>query len=81
MSCKIFVMIVVFIKQNNIFFSHSFYLNPFCRSLDELIGRADLLRQRDTRLAKTSGLDLSFLTSFAGGWRKGRVLHKTEGWV
>lgn len=37
------------------------------RSLDELIGRADLLRQRDAKLAKTSGLNLSFLTTFAGG--------------
>jgi len=36
------------------------------RSMDELIGRADLLRQRDTALAKTSGLDLSFLTTYAG---------------
>ena len=32
------------------------------RSLDELIGRADVLRQRaDVKLAKTGGLDLSFL--------------------
>jgi glutamate synthase (ferredoxin) len=36
------------------------------RSMDELIGRADLLRQRSTPLAKTSGLDLSFLTTYAG---------------
>ena len=36
------------------------------RSIDELIGRADLLRQRKVQLAKTSGLDLSFLTTFAG---------------
>jgi len=37
------------------------------RSLDELIGRADLLRQRpDLKLAKTAGLNLSFLTTFAG---------------
>jgi hypothetical protein len=35
-------------------------------SLDELVGRADLLRQRDVRLAKTRGLDLSVLTTFAG---------------
>jgi glutamate synthase (ferredoxin) len=36
------------------------------RSLDELVGRADVLRQRaDVRLAKTSGLDLSFLTTQA----------------
>lgn len=36
------------------------------RSLDELIGRSDLLKQRDLALAKTTGLDLSFLTTFAG---------------
>ena len=36
------------------------------RSLDELIGRADLLKQRDVKLAKTQGLDLSFITAFAG---------------
>ncbi|KAJ9505421.1 hypothetical protein QJQ45_026361 [Haematococcus lacustris] len=36
-------------------------------SLDDVIGRADLLRQRpDARLAKTQGLDLSFLTTYAG---------------
>ena len=35
-------------------------------SLDELVGRADLLKQRDIRLAKTTGLDLSFITTFAG---------------
>jgi len=36
------------------------------RSLDELVGRADALRQRaDVRLGKTSGLDLSFLTTLA----------------
>ena len=40
---------------------------PFLtRSIDELIGRADLLRQRNVQLAKTAGLDLSFLTTFAG---------------
>lgn len=37
------------------------------RSLNELVGRADLLRQRPTPLAKTSGLDLSFLTTHAPG--------------
>lgn len=36
------------------------------RSIDELIGRADLLRQRKVPLAKTAGLDLSYLTTFAG---------------
>ncbi|GIL47362.1 hypothetical protein Vafri_4198, partial [Volvox africanus] len=36
------------------------------KSLDEVIGRADLLRQRSVKLAKTDGLDLSFLTTFAG---------------
>lgn len=40
---------------------------PLChRSLDELIGRADLLAQRAAPMAKTSGLDLSFLTTYAG---------------
>jgi len=36
------------------------------RSLDELIGRADLLRQRQNIVPKTTGLDLSFLTTYAG---------------
>ena len=36
------------------------------RSLDELTGRTDLLRQRDVALSKTQGLDLSFITRFAG---------------
>uniref|UniRef100_A0A383V5K3 glutamate synthase (ferredoxin) n=1 Tax=Tetradesmus obliquus TaxID=3088 RepID=A0A383V5K3_TETOB len=36
------------------------------RSLDELVGHANCLQQRDAPLAKTSGLDLSFLTTFAG---------------
>lgn len=36
------------------------------RSLDELTGRSDLLRQREGTLAKTEGLDLSFITRFAG---------------
>lgn len=35
------------------------------RSMDELIGRADYLRQRNISLAKTTGLDLSFLTTGA----------------
>ncbi|KAK3249813.1 hypothetical protein CYMTET_40777 [Cymbomonas tetramitiformis] len=33
-------------------------------SLQEVIGRADLLKQADTPLAKTKGLDLSFLTNY-----------------
>lgn len=36
------------------------------RSLDELVGRADMLKQRDMALAKTDGLDLSFVTTYAG---------------
>jgi glutamate synthase (ferredoxin) len=36
------------------------------RSLDELVGRADLLKERGVNLAKTGGLDLSFITAFAG---------------
>lgn len=36
------------------------------KSLNELIGRADVLRQRNRSLSKTSGLDLSFLTTYAG---------------
>ncbi|DBA68490.1 TPA: Ferredoxin-dependent glutamate synthase 1, chloroplastic/mitochondrial [Trebouxia sp. C0005] len=37
------------------------------RSLDELVGRADLLHQKDDlQLGKTSGLDMSFLTTYAG---------------
>lgn len=40
------------------------------RSLDEVVGRADLLTQRkDLKLAKTRGLDLSFLTTYAGPCR------------
>lgn len=39
---------------------------PPRRSLDEVIGRADLLAQRPVKLAKTDGLDLSFLTTYAG---------------
>ncbi len=36
-------------------------------SLDELVGRADLLHQKDDlQLGKTSGLDMSFLTTYAG---------------
>lgn len=34
------------------------------RSLNELIGRADVLRQRPGPLAKTAGLDLGFLTTY-----------------
>lgn len=36
------------------------------RSLDELVGRSDLLRQREHMLSKTEGLDLSFITQHAG---------------
>ncbi len=36
------------------------------RSVDELVGRGDYLQQRTTPLQKTSGLDLSFLTQYAG---------------
>lgn len=36
------------------------------RSMNDLIGRADMLRQRQRGLSKTSGLDLSFLTTYAG---------------
>ena len=32
------------------------------KSLDEVVGRPDLLRQRDVPLEKTANLDLSFLT-------------------
>ena len=54
-------------ERHELVFTHlpSLPPRPF-RSIDELIGRADLLRQRDVQLAKTSGLDLSFLTTFAG---------------
>jgi len=40
------------------------------RSLDELTGRSDLLKQRDQPLAKTNGLDLSFITKYAGASQK-----------
>lgn len=39
------------------------------RSLDELTGRTDLLKQRKCSLAKTTGLDLMFLTKFVGANR------------
>jgi glutamate synthase (ferredoxin) len=35
------------------------------KSLDEVVGRADLLQQRSVPLAKTAGLNLSFLTTAA----------------
>lgn len=35
------------------------------KSLDDVVGRADLLQQRSVALAKTAGLDLSFLTTAA----------------
>ena len=40
------------------------------RSLDELTGRSDLLRQRDHTLSKTNGLDLSFISRFVGPCQK-----------
>ena len=40
------------------------------RSLDELTGRSDLLKQRDISLAKTTGLDLSFISRFVGPCQK-----------
>ena len=40
------------------------------RSLDELTGRSDLLRQRDHALSKTNGLDLSFISRFVGPCQK-----------
>lgn len=46
------------------------------KSIDELIGRADLLKQRDVKLAKTSGLDLTFLTTFAGASAASSVRRK-----
>ncbi len=36
------------------------------KTLDDFIGRPDLLRQRPVKLSKTSHLDLSFLTTFPG---------------
>lgn len=35
-------------------------------SLDELVGRADLLQQRQVALAKTSSIDLSYMLNFHG---------------
>lgn len=40
------------------------------RSLDELTGRSDLLKQRDHALSKTTGLDLSFISRFVGPCQK-----------
>ena len=48
------------------------------KSLDDLIGRADLLKQRDLQLAKTQGLDLSFITSYAGVTGPSSVRSKQE---
>jgi hypothetical protein len=49
------------------------------RSLDELIGRADLLKQRSNlKLAKTQGLDLSFIMSYAGVTGPSSVRSKQE---
>jgi glutamate synthase (ferredoxin) len=36
------------------------------RRFDEVVGQAHLLKQRNVPLAKTEGLDLSFITTFAG---------------
>lgn len=48
------------------------------KSLDDLVGRADLLKQRDIKLAKTSALDLSFVTTFAGETGKSSDRRKQE---
>jgi hypothetical protein len=41
------------------------------RSLDELVGRADLLRPKQSvAISKTAGLDLSFITRYAGPVRR-----------
>lgn len=41
------------------------------RSLDELVGRADLLKARQgIPITKTENLDLSFLTRYAGKLRR-----------
>jgi len=49
------------------------------RSMDELIGRADYLRQRKALLAKTGGLDLSFLTTGArAGLSSERLAQETH---
>jgi glutamate synthase (ferredoxin) len=36
------------------------------RSVDEVVGQARLLKKRNVPLAKTEGLDLSFVTTYAG---------------
>lgn len=49
------------------------------KSLDDLIGRADLLKQRaDLQLAKTQGLDLSYITSYAGVTGPSSIRSKQE---
>jgi hypothetical protein len=48
------------------------------RSLDELVGRADLLRPKNVKVAKTAGLDLSYITRFAGPVRKSSERIKQE---
>lgn len=50
------------------------------KSMDELIGRSDLLRQRGLTLAKTTHLDLSFLTAYPGvtGTSTSRINQETH---
>ena len=49
------------------------------KSLDDLIGRADLLKQREQlHIAKTDGLDLSFIMSYAGATGPSSVRSKQE---
>lgn len=49
------------------------------KSLDDLIGRADLLKQREElHVPKTDGLDLSFIMSYAGQTGPSSVRSKQE---
>mmetsp|Transcript_5827 Transcript_5827/g.10673 ORF Transcript_5827/g.10673 Transcript_5827/m.10673 type:complete len:1606 (+) Transcript_5827:167-4984(+) len=50
------------------------------KSLDEVIGRGDLLKQRDIPLAKTNSFDASFLTQFGGesGLSSERIAQETH---
>ena len=49
------------------------------KSLDDLIGRADLLKQREQlHIPKTDGLDLSFIMSYAGETGPSSVRSKQE---
>ena len=48
------------------------------KTMDEIIGRGDLLKQRDVELAKTKSFDASFLTQYGGESRLSSLRIKQE---